>query len=239
MIIACRNAQGTIEQAIRSAVGDENCDVEIVVVDGASTDATVATVEAIQARNLTVVSERDWGIGDAWNKGVERSTGSIISFLNADDYYDVGVLPRVAEAFALDRSPVIGFGDVTVIDENGNRVRVIRGTEVGPFRLLNGFGFLHPSVFVTRAAFEVVGPFDQRLRVAVDTEWLLRARRLGIAFRRIPSHTFMRSGGVSERAMYTGMGEYLDALLQNGLSNRGLCVFFLLRLIGALRRALR
>src|SRR5258708_30370057 len=74
---------------------------------------------------------------------------SIIGLLNADDYYAGNTFQRVADAFSRWSGPVIGYGDVTLVD-NGRVIATIVGRQKRRIGLLNGFGFLHPSVFFTR-----------------------------------------------------------------------------------------
>jgi hypothetical protein len=80
-----------------------------------------------------------------------------------------------------------------------------------------------------------VGFFNSAIKVAVDTDWLLRATSIGINFKKIPSITYMRSGGISDIYRYTGMGEYADALIRNGYSEVHILIFLLLRLLGKFR----
>ena len=105
--------------------------------------------------------------------------------------------------------------------------------------LLNGFGFLHPSVFFNRKALDVNGFFHPRISVAMDVDWLLRAISNKISFEKIPSHTYMLIGGVSHINKYTGMGEYMDALLRNGYSKIHIFLFFVLRSAGSLLKVIK
>ena len=78
-------------------------------------------------------------------------------------------------------------------------------------------------------------PLGPVFRTRSDTDWLLRAVSLKIVFRKIPSLTYMRAGGVSDVNRYTGMGEYADALIRNGYSDVHMLMFFMLRFLGKLR----
>ena len=185
--------------------------------------------------NLKIISEPDKGIGDAWNKGLRHSSGEIIGILNSDDYYEQNILQGIGDFFLEVNEPLIGFGNVMLINQKDGARKLFVGRVRSKLGLLNGFGFLHPSVFFNRQAFQQVGFFNPRIRVAVDTDWLLRAVSLGVAFKKIPSLTYMRTGGVSDVNRYTGMGEYADALVRNGYSDVQMLLFFLLRFLGKLR----
>ena len=85
------NAEATIADAVQSVVnqvGDQVSDpfeLEYIVVDGASTDGTLAAIEPFRDRITTVISEPDLGLYDGMNKGVRAATGDFVGILNADD----------------------------------------------------------------------------------------------------------------------------------------------------------
>ncbi len=215
IIVAVRNAAGTIEQALASAFAQTHPRVEVLVVDGASDDGTREIVERQAPRLHWWVSEPDRGIGDAWNKGIARSTGAIIVLLNGDDEIHPGFC--AAAAAALDVSgPMIGYGDTVLLDESGRSLAQWPGT-FDPTRLERGFGFWHTSCAVTRSAYELVGPFDASARIAVDTDWLLRAYEAGVAFVPHGAMNYMRIGGLSTDRHLAARREYADQLKRHQL----------------------
>jgi glycosyltransferase involved in cell wall biosynthesis len=235
IVVACLNSEKTIEKTLVS-VKNQNYDwLEVIVVDGGSTDKTVDLVRSKNLPDVRIISEPDRGIGDAWNKGLRLCSGDIIGILNSDDYYEENILQPIGKFFQNIREPLIGFGDVILINSENGSSNFVAGKARGKLGLLNGFGFLHPSVFFNRLALEKVGFFNPRIRIAVDTDWLLRAVSLKIVFKKIPSLTYMRAGGVSDVNRYTGMGEYADALIRNGYSDVHMLMFFMLRFLGKLR----
>ncbi len=109
----------------------------------------------------------------------------------------------------------------------------------GKLALLNGFGFLHPSVFFNRKVLEINGLFNPKISVAMDVDWLLRAIQNKIHFEKIPSHTYMLIGGFSHVNKYTGMGEYMDALGRNGYSKIHMFLFLVLRSAGTFLKVIK
>ena len=102
--------------------GDE---LELVVIDGGSSDETLDVLERYRSRLGVFVSERDGGIYDGMNKGIERATGDIIGTLNSDDLYqDDRVLATVLEAFR-DGDAQVVYGDLVYVkaDEPSKIVR--------------------------------------------------------------------------------------------------------------------
>jgi glycosyltransferase involved in cell wall biosynthesis len=235
IIIASLNSEKTIVKTISSIENQNYNNLEVIFVDGGSTDNTVNLIGMHNLPDVKVISEPDKGIGDAWNKGLRLCNGDIIGILNSDDAYDENIFDSISDSFFGVNGPLIGFGNVILINVENGGSQLFCGEERSKLGLLNGFGFLHPSVFFNRQALEQVGLFNSRIRVAVDTDWLLRAVTLKIPFKKIPSLTYMRSGGVSDVNRYTGMGEFADALIRNGYSDLHMLLFFMLRFLGKLR----
>lgn len=239
IIIACLNSCKTIERAISSIIAQRYDSVEVIVIDGCSVDETVKLVKSFQNKiDIKIISEPDKGIGDAWNKGLKISSGNIIGILGSDDAYGENTFQKISEHFRFAEEPIIGFGDVVLVNPNSNICRNVNGKFRSRFRLLNGFGFLHPSVFFNKKALDKIGGFNHRIQVAVDTDWLLRAESAGVKMLKIPSLVYMQSGGISDSYCYTGMGEYADALVRNGYSEFEMVIFFLFRFLGKLRSAI-
>lgn len=206
VVLAVKNAAATVESALESALAQTYKPVEIIVIDGASTDGTRAIVER-RAEDLAYWhSAPDAGIGDAWNQGIAQAKGDVIILLNADDALRPDFVEKAVEALPAG-TPAIAFGDTLLLDDRGRTFAQVRGN-FDPSHLDRGFGFWHTSCAVTRAAYDLVGEFDPKVRVAVDTEWLLRAHRAGVPFLRHESLNYMRLGGISDRRHREARREY-------------------------------
>jgi len=239
IIMATLNSEKYVRQAIESIMRQEIEEIEIIVVDGGSEDRTIEIINEFNSEKIKIIEGKDSGIAEAWNKGVRVARGELIGMLNSDDFYEINVLKKVIEQIGGSGEPVIGYGNVSMIDDSGKIIKQVKGEKRSKIRLLNGFGFMHTSVIINRQAFDLIGPFNEKIRVAIDTDWLLRCVFRQVKFQKISNHVYMRTGGISENYKYTGMGEYADALLRNGYSEKHMVLFYVFRALGHLFKLLK
>ena len=199
------NGQDTIEDTIKSVLGQSYKEIEYIVIDGGSTDGTVRQVKRYSNRISKLISEKDNGIYDAMNKGIRLSSGDIIGILNADDVYanDL-VLDTVAKEISKNQVDAC-YGDLVYVDKD-NTDKVIRywksrKYEKGLFK--KGWMPPHPTLFVRKWVYEQHGVFDLTYRFAADYELMLRLLyRCGIRGAYIPELLVkMRIGGMSNRSV--------------------------------------
>ena len=200
------NAQATIAAAVESVVSQrgDNFELEYIIVDGASTDCTLAAIEPHRESISTVISEPDQGLYDAMNKGVEAATGEFIGILNADDQYAHDAVLRNVAACLLSSSADSLYGDLVYINEANEITRHwksggYRNGQFNPEGFLNGWMPPHPTFFLRKSAYEQHGLFNLQLRSAADYELMLRMlfkhRVSTVHLPEVLVH--MRTGGVS------------------------------------------
>jgi glycosyltransferase len=183
--------------------GDE---LELVVIDGGSTDGTLEVIEGFRKRLGVLVSEPDKGIYDAMNKGLGRATGEIIGTLNADDLYqDDRVLATVLDAFRRGGQAQVVFGDLVYVkkDDTSSVVRFWKSKpyEGGAFE--RGWVPPHPTFFVRREVYQQQGLFDTDYRLAADYELMLRfLAKAQVASAYVPKVLVrMRLGGATNKSL--------------------------------------
>lgn len=205
IIIAVRNSHATIATALDSALAQDHPETELIVIDGASTDGTLAVLAAHRAQLAVLVSEPDRGIYDALNKGIARASGNVVGFLHADDLYaDAHVLARIAAAFADPEVDAV-YGDLVYVSQ-ADTGRVIRHWRAGgyrPARLRWGWMPPHPTLYLRRALYERHGGFDLQYRIAADYDLMLRvlSRLTGRVVYLPEVLVRMRMGGISNRSL--------------------------------------
>lgn len=158
---------------------DCECELELIVVDGGSTDGTLEILGGYRDRINTLISEPDDGIYDAMNKGIRHATGDVVGILNADDRYaDPFALRDVMEAFADEKTDAC-YGDLIIVDDNDEVVSYWSAGMSGMWAWCHGQILPprvppHPSFFVRRSVYERYGMFRLDIPIVADTELMLR-----------------------------------------------------------------
>ena len=203
-----RNMATHIGAAVQSALRQNGVEVELLVHDACSTDSTAHVLAALDDPRLSVVREPDEGQADAINRGLARSTGDVLGWLNADDELEPGALAQVAAVFEREPNTLLVYGRGAYIGEAGSRLRPY---DVRPFdaRLLLTRDFvLQPAAFWRRSLWEQVGPLDATLHWGFDWDWFIRASRVTtfrfldaeLARYRITGQNKSLSGGAQRQA---------------------------------------
>lgn len=186
IVIPSYNQGDFIGDAVGSVLTQAtDAEVELVVIDGASTDASVSVVRSAFAQHDTartvLVSEPDDGQPQAINKGIALGSGEVVGWLNADDRLLPGALATVARAFA-EAAPDVAaiYGDVRHIDRDGRPLREYREQKFRRYDLMFGVVYVpQPSTFVARWAWERVGGVREDLQYALDPDLWLRLSQVG------------------------------------------------------------
>ncbi|MEC7760311.1 MAG: glycosyltransferase family 2 protein [Pseudomonadota bacterium] len=228
VVTAVWNAAETITDALMSVLGQDHPDIELLVMDGGSTDGTQSRVAAISDTRLRMVSEPDKGIYDALNKGLAAATGEVVGFVHADDILaGPHVMSQVARAFD-DAECDLTYGDLDYVSATDTN-KIIRHWRAGDFsrgKLQRGWMPPHPTVYARRALYERIGPYDTTYRIAADYDALLRMFGSGAARATYIPETLvkMRMGGVSNRnfrEIRRKTREDLRAVRSNGVGGAG------------------
>lgn len=170
----------TIESVLSQRGG---FDLELLVVDGNSTDGSVNVIRQYAQRDhrLKWVSGPDRGQFDAVNKGLRMASGDAMAFLNSDDLYRPGALQRVARAFEQRPDVLWLCGKCRIIDRQETEVRklitlwknlLLRNHSFTKLLVVNYIS--QPATFWRRAVVDTIGYFDVNLNLATDYEYWCR-----------------------------------------------------------------
>lgn len=215
IITAVYNGEKYLEETILSVLGQTYEHVEYIIIDGGSADGTVEIIKKYEAQIDYWFSEKDEGIYNAWNKGLNLARGEIIGFVNADDYYEHDTLMKVVPQFE-NNSLLITYGNTQYIEEH--HCGGMNKGHFNPSKIYSSFGFMHTTVFASRAVYELVGKFNESYRIAGDVDWLLRAFKNNIEFGQCNNLTYMRTGGISQLLEKEAYREFGRSLNENKFS---------------------
>lgn len=171
------NSGQFIEKAIWSVINQSYQSLEHIIVDGNSCDNTQDILS--KYNHLNWISESDLGQSDAMNKALEMSSGDIIGFLNADDWYEPNIMESVVAEFDKNPDAEVIVGDYYVI-RNGQKK--LKSPHYTFYKIFLHFKYLFPtnpvSYFCRRTVFEAVGKFPVENQYTMDYWFLLRAAYL-------------------------------------------------------------
>jgi len=177
------NSEKTIEQNAQSLLNQNYMNFEQIIIDNLSDDDTIKIIEQLYTNagnidKLRIISEKDSGISEAFNKGVNLANGDVIGILNSDDYfYNNDVLKRVVDAFK-DEELLFVHGNIYFEDKlYGSNIRkplLCPVTRAMPFN--------HPTMFFRKEVYRQHGFFDTGYKFAMDFEFICRLSKSIIDF---------------------------------------------------------
>jgi len=167
VITVVRNNSAALERTIASVAEQTWPAIEYIVVDGASTDGTVAIIHRNRDRITRWVSEADGGIYEAMNKGVRMATGEYVIFMNAGDrFYGPDTVATMMEG---DPKVELLWGDCVIEKSDGSEEYDSARNVLGP--LYRQMTVSHQSLFTRTEALRR-RPYDENLRIAADYDFL-------------------------------------------------------------------
>jgi glycosyltransferase involved in cell wall biosynthesis len=223
VVTASYNSAATIAETIASVQAQRDVQLEHILIDGSSKDATLELARRHGDARLHVHSEPDKGLYDAMNKGLRKARGDVVGFLNSDDVFsDPMCLARIVEGLSRPGVDAV-YGDIEFFrgDAPERAVRRWRSTIYRRGDCARGWAPPHPTFYVKRGSLIAAGGFNTSYQIAADFELALRLLDVrGLHAIHIP-HTLvrMRLGGASTRslsAVIHGNREASRACRENG-----------------------
>jgi len=175
IVMPSYNQVDYIERAIVSVLEQDYPDLELIVIDGGSTDGSVEVIRKYETRLAYWVSEKDRGQSHAINKGLQHASGEWVGWQNSDDLFlPGGIRAMVSRARCCPTAGLV-IGDMRLIDRHGNCIRdMCYVTPTYRSVLAEGMVLTNQSALWRRRLHEQIGWLDESLHFGFDFEWFLR-----------------------------------------------------------------
>ena len=218
IITVCYNSKKTIKDTLESVLKQTYKNYEYLIIDGLSKDNTIDIVKSYESKfdgRLKIVSEKDNGLYDAMNKGINLATGDIIGIINSDDIIaNENVFKEVVDN--IDDYDGI-YSNLLMLDENLDKpYRLFKSSKVKK-RL--GWHMPHPTLYIKKDVYNKYGTFNTKYRLAADVDFMLRVINNNCKFKYYNGYfAYMRSGGASTdgfKGYYKNFKETYHVLKEN------------------------
>lgn len=222
VITASFNSAKTIKQCIMSVLDQHSQEFEYIVVDGASNDGSFEIAKTHLGESMTVISEPDSGIYQAFNKGLSLASGDWVCFLGADDVFSgKNVLSDISNQInSLPNDVNLIYTKVKVLNNEGNIIDIVgEPWDIAKHKIKFCMSIPHQGLFVKLSLFKIYGNFDESFRIAGDYDFILRViDKEKIEFKESLVTVLMGFGGVSSDPKNTikVLNEARKALRKNG-----------------------
>jgi len=218
------NGAETLRDTIESVMMQGYENIEHIIIDGGSSDATVDILKKYDDFIDYWISEKDAGIYDAMNKGITLAYGEYLGMLNADDMFaDKNVLQTIIDRFKNSSADAV-FSCLNIVDQNNitKIIRKYRAAKLSSSLLRIGVMPPHPTFYCKKSCYVKGGMYKTNYKIAADYEMLVRLLiRQKISWSFIDKVTVtMRSGGLSNSGFMSSVKlnqEIIRACKENGL----------------------
>lgn len=174
------NCINDIENTIRSVINQTYSQIEYIIIDGNSTDGTLEIINKYNNQITFWTSEKDNGIFDAMNKGMDHCTGEWVLFMNAGDCFNNNNVLENVFSNQFSSSVGVVYGETILVDQNFNK----KHNDV-PFYINNtkikSMGICHQSIFVRTLIAKRI-KFDTHLKYSADYNMILKIYKEGYHF---------------------------------------------------------
>ena len=228
----------SIERTIKSILRQDYQNIELIIIDGGSTDGTLEIIKKYNQHIYFWRSEKDLGISDAFNNGIKRASGDLIAIINSDDYWKKNTAEIITAIAVKKPNYEIYYGSVEFFD-NTTFKRYIKQPNIK--KMNTRMSLFHPAIFVRKEVFKKVGMYSINYNYAMDCEWLHRSMNKGVSFFKVNKVlACMSLGGKSDKFFIKSLNEYKRSSIENKISSKFRSNYFfakytILKLITSIR----
>ena len=226
IITVSYNSKKTIKDTLDSVLSQSYQDIEYIIVDGFSKDATVDIIKEYEPSfngRMKWVSEKDKGLYDAMNKGIQMATGDVIGIINSDDLFcDQHAIEKVMQIFEENKSLDSVYADLFYVAQDDTSKIVRRWITGRQKQFKYGWHPAHPTLYIKKEVYNKYGLFNLDFKLAADFEIMLRfLEKYEISTSYIQeAFVKMRLGGETNKSsknIYNQNVECIKAFHLNGL----------------------
>ena len=223
------NSSKTIESTIESVLNQKNLNFEYIIVDGDSKDGTIEILQRYESvfmeKNISYhwVSEKDKGIYDAMNKGLELASGDVIGYLNSDDaFYDDTALLDIETVFEKQHVDCC-YGNLIFVNSDGKIVRNWISKEYRKGLFQKSWTPAHPTFYCKKKIYEKFGKYRLDYKIAADVDLMFRFLEINMISSFFLNRYIvkMSNGGVSTQGLkstYIITKEVGNSIKEQGLN---------------------
>lgn len=226
IITVTYNSEKTLKDTLESVLNQTYQEYEHIIVDGLSKDSTMEIVKEYEEKyqgRLKYISEKDTGLYDAMNKGIQMATGDIIGLLNSDDIYaNSQVLETIANTFKTTDCDGT-YADLIFMDEETmSKPQRIWKSPRG--KMERGWHPAHPTLYLKREVYDKIGPFHTQYRICADYDFMLRMlkdKEIKLSYIN-QCLIYMRTGGTSTdglKGYWNNLKEAHKVLVKNQIKH--------------------
>ena len=206
IITVVKNGANTIEKCIKSVIDQKDVNIEHIIIDGGSSDSTVSILKKYSKNIEYWISEKDEGIYDGMNKGLQLALGDYIGILNSDDFYKKDSLKIIIKYFKKHKDIDFIFGTVF-------KGKILSGFWPNKIKWKFNFYSAHSvGFFIKNRSQKILGLYNNKFKYSADRDLFYRMiekyKMKGIATNRNELIGYFAKGGISESL------SFLDRLLE-------------------------
>lgn len=250
IITVCYNSETTIKETFESVLKQTYKNYQYIIIDGKSSDKTINIIEEYKPKfeskgiEFKITSEKDKGLFDAMNKGIQQATGDIIGIINSDDIIqDKDAFKKIVERFNKDKCDAT-YSDLYIMDyETMSKPNRIFIAHKKSYKI--GWYPPHPTLYVKSEIYKKYGNYDTQYKIAADYDFMVRIMKNNIKMSYIKEPLiYMRAGGTSTNSLKSykkSFDEAINVLKKNHIKMpylvnvRRTFVIFLQRIRGILK----
>ncbi len=195
-----------IERTILSVINQSYKNIEYIIIDGASTDGTLAIIKQYESKISNWISEKDKGIYDAMNKGLAIAKGDYVLFMNSgDEIYNRSTVERIFESIP---DADIYYGETEMYDKNWESLGRRRHEAPDKFNWRSfkfGMSVSHQAIYIKK---EITVPYDEHYQLSADVDWIIKAAKKAKLTVKVPGYVAKYLvGGISKKRQRESLKE--------------------------------